>query len=335
MPESNLDSNAWEGGLHIRRQCCPSEVTSDLKEHVTNMRVSNRYLERKSNQYTKAVFSFSISLLFSIIVNVVCTSDASAAPLVVTKDAKGATQISTRVRTDAIGVLKVPNGSVKIQGDVVSVSAIPDWLFDRHVVLTGKLLNHRIEPSTQGSTSVSISGLIYFLNGDWINSLPDQRVRDSVTMNDGSIQSGRLRSINEDTVDFQIVTGQVRQLKISEIGSIDSPRAFSFTWPVQNYKEDSNTTATADVANITLDPTIGKNGKRFIAKKKPEEPHSTLSGTEGGVSKRQIAGMITMDALNTMAPMIVAPLVAPMGANGAKKQLRHFGLREQQGLPQY
>src|SRR5262249_51516055 len=148
---------------------------------------------------------------------------------------------------------------------------------------------------------------------------------------DASIQVGRLRNINADTVDFQIATGQTRRFKMSDIAAIDSPRAFSFNMPATNVKVDPATGAmTADVADAAFDRTVGKKAKRWIASKKgPEEPRSTLAGTEGGVTKGQIAGMITLDALNTIAPAVIAPIVDSMGANGATKQLRHFNQQEQ------
>lgn len=280
---------------------------------------------RFSNKITRRTISTAV--LCAVVCNAFCIAGVYAAPLAVTKDSAGGTQIETRVKTDAIGMLKVPNGAVKISGNNVSVSAVPDWLFDRHVMLTGRLLKHNIGTAA-GKTS--ISGLIYFLEGDWINSLPEQKIRDNMTLTNGNIQVGRLRTINDDYVDFQIATGQTRRFKLSEIASIDSPRAFTFTLPAQNVKVDPATGAmTADASDISFDQTVGKKARRFLAKKGPEEPRSTLAGTEGGVTKGQIAGMVTLDVINTLAPAIIAPIVGSMGANSATKELRAAGIEDQ------
>jgi len=252
---------------------------------------------------------------------------AEAAPL---KVVNGATDsgIQARIKTDSLGGIKVPSGSVKFSGTDVSIGAVPDWLFDRHVVLTGKLIDHRIT-TVDGKTAVQ--GTFYLLGGDWVNALPDLKRRDNLELTDGTILAGRIRAINADNIDFQVQTGQTRRIKSSEVKSVSSPRAFTFNIPAVGAKVDAtsgNIEGEADSGTFTA-TSIG-GAKKLIASKSDKviEPKSTLAGAEGGVTKKALTTMIVLDAVNTLAPAIVAPIVAPLGSRDAVGKLREVGIQE-------
>ncbi|MBX9670469.1 MAG: hypothetical protein K2X93_22905 [Candidatus Obscuribacterales bacterium] len=245
---------------------------------------------------------------------------AQAAPIQVEKGTDSG--IEARVKTETLGFLKVPNGSVKFSGKTVLVGAVPEWLFDRHVVLKGQLIKHSIS-TAQGTTSVQ--GLVYFNDGDWINSFPKFKTPDNVQLSDGSFLVGRIRAVNPDGVDFQVTTGQTRRIKNDEISALNSPRAFSFTIPATGVKLDPNAgTLQGEADSITFKVTDIEKGKKLVAQKvkEPQEPKSVLAGAEGGVTKGQLTGMIMLDAVNTLAPFVVAPIVAPLGAQSAENRLR-------------
>src|ERR1700733_7592879 len=61
-----------------------------------------------------------------------------------------------------ISSLLLPNGLVQLADDELKILAVPDWLFDRDVVLRGAIV--RAEAATQQSGSI-IGGLVYFYDG--------------------------------------------------------------------------------------------------------------------------------------------------------------------------
>jgi hypothetical protein len=255
-------------------------------------------------------------------------SAAIAAPLKVINSAP-APGIEARIKTESLGQLKVNDGSIKFSGNDVSVGAVPDWLFDRHTVLTGKVINYRISTAA-GSTA--IQGLMYFTGGDWLNSFEDFKRPDNLELADGSTLVGRVRAVGQGNLDFQVQTGQTRRLTLSDVKSILSPRAYTFSIPANDVKVDAATgdlTGQADLGKF--DPTFTKEGRRLFAKKdgKAIEPKSTLAGSEGGVTKGQLTTMILLDVANTIAPAIVAPIVAPLGDKGAVRKLREVEIQTQ------
>ena len=267
----------------------------------------------------------SISLGFQLL-----TLPAIAAPIdVVPATSEKEAAITTRVDTDNIGMLKIPRGSTKIKGDSVSIGAIPEWLFDRHTVLKGKILKSRIEGT---GSSTQVRGLVYFMSGDWINNLDNIKRRDNLFLESGQIYVGKVRAINEDTVDFQLVTGQVKRLKKNSIAKLISPRAYFFQIPLTSQiKIDSGTKSlSGEAETIAYHETVKSNKKSlWFARKKPEEPKSLLAGTEGGVTKTQIAGMLFLDIANTIAPAVIIPIVSsPLGSRSAETHLREFQQRE-------
>src|SRR5579883_2563615 len=137
-------------------------------------------------------------ILASVIVVLMCGTTAGANTLSVNKDTAGLEQVDARLKANVLGRLKLNNGSVKISKNDVSVGAVPDWLFDRHTVLTGKLINHHIDTA---GTQTTLSGTMYFLDGDWAKELPDARNRDTIQLANGPAILGRIRNFTSDSLD--------------------------------------------------------------------------------------------------------------------------------------
>lgn len=273
-------------------------------------------------------FKLAISIAFTAAISLLSSDAAMSAPIKVVKSTTSP-GIDARIKTDSLGHIKLNNGSVKFSGNDVSVGAVPDWLFDRHIVLTGKLIASRI--STDGG-STAVQGLMYFTGGDWINSFEDFKRPDNLELQDGSILVGRVRAVNPSSIDFQVQTGQTRRINTSDVKTILSPRAYSFNIPASDVKVDATTGDLSGEAQLgKFDSTFTKEARRLFAKKdgKPIEPKSTLAGSEGGVTKGQLTTMILLDAANTIAPAIVAPIVAPLGDRGAVRKLREVGIQSQ------
>lgn len=248
-------------------------------------------------------------------------TSALAAPLKVVRGTPDA-GIQAKIRTEVFGPFKVPRGSVKFSGTDVSVGAVPDWLFDRHTVLTGKLIDHKIS-TVEGKSSVQ--GVIYFLGGDWLNSFPDAKRPDNLELMDGTVLTGKVRAVNGDNIDFQVQTGQTRRVRVSDIKNVLSPRAIVFSFPATDVKVDATTgDLEGNADDGSFKATFTNDRRRLFARREPKavEPKSVLAGAEGGVTKGQLTTMIMLDVVNTIAPAIVAPIVAPLGAKGAESRLR-------------
>lgn len=275
-----------------------------------------------SGFFNRAIASVALSAIL------IQQSAAFAAPVKVIRGTPDA-GIQAKIKTETLGSIKIPQGAVKFNGTDVTVGAVPDWLFDRHIILTGKLIDHKI--STVDGKS-SIQGVIYFTGGDWLASFPDAKRPDNLEMADGSVLVGTVRSVSGDNIDFQVQTGQTRRIKVSEIRNVLSPRAIVFNIPATDVRVDSATgdlDGTADIG--TFNPTYTSTRRKLFGRGEPKviEPKSTLAGAEGGVTKGQLTTMIMLDVVNTLAPAIVAPIVAPLGSQGAVNKLRSYGAQEQ------
>ncbi|MBZ0184637.1 MAG: hypothetical protein K8F91_00195 [Candidatus Obscuribacterales bacterium] len=231
-------------------------------------------------------------------------------------------RLSGKLKTSHLGMLKVPQGLVKLSDNDIEVGAVPDWLFDRHTVLKGKLLTFSIDNSKQATY---VTGLVYFAGGEWLNSLDNFKRKDNLKLTDNSVLTGKIRSVNETSVDFTEDSGKTRRIENSLMDSIESPRAFYFRIPASAVKIDpTNGHINGEAGDIAFTPTTAVRKKGLFAKKEPVEPKSQLAGAEGGVTKAALAGMLFLDVVNTIAPAIVAPIVAPLSTRSADQGIQEF-----------
>src|SRR5438132_859286 len=98
----------------------------------------------------------------------VISPGAFASQLAFTANGANITAFEGDVQSKSIGGVALPKGSVSISGSTINVNAVPDWLFDRHNVLTGVVINPKL--ATEGSSSV-VTGLAYFTKGEWLANL--------------------------------------------------------------------------------------------------------------------------------------------------------------------
>jgi|AGTN01.1.fsa_nt_gi hypothetical protein len=272
----------------------------------------------------------AVPSLLAISFVVSAAAPAVAVPLKVGKTADGTGgNIEVTVPAGDIGGLKLTNGSVKMNEGKLSVRAVPDWLFDSHQVLDGRLIESRI---TTSGTTTTISGLTYFVGGDWLNNLNQFKSPDNLETTSGTILVGRVRLVNPDSVDFQTTSdGQTKRLSKTEIKSITSPRAFIFNIPASGVKlGGADGELTADATNISFQPTMSPRARGWFSAKRvvAKEPKAQLAGTEGGVTKWELAGMIGLDIFNTVSPAIVAPIVAPLGDKDALREIKNFNRQQ-------
>src|SRR5262249_39918343 len=129
--------------------------------------------------------------------------------------------------------LKLPNGAVIFQDNQVKVMAVPDWLFDRNIVLSGPIV--RAEFGAQGDRSL-IGGLAYFIQGEWLSNLASARTPDVIETLSGEFIRGRILSDLGGAFAVKPQDGPERKVEFSTIKTISSPRAFRFSIPATNVK---------------------------------------------------------------------------------------------------
>lgn len=207
----------------------------------------------------------------------------------------------------SLGGLALPKGVVSISGNTITVNAVPDWLFDRHPVLSGVVINPALVTSGSSNT---VTGTAYFTKGEWLNNLGSIRAAEIITLKNGAILSGHVAGANTSALDMVLADGTRRSVNFIDLESITSPRAYPFKIPASSVKiEPSDGSYTAEVSTASFSPAMFHSHLALFSSNKPHVPKSTLAGTEGGVSDKYIAMMIATDIVsNTIAPAIAIPI---------------------------
>ncbi len=208
----------------------------------------------------------------------------------------------------SIGGIALPKGSVTVSGTTINVNAVPEWLFDKHQVLTGIVINPKLSSENNQST---VTGIAYFLHGEWLSNLGRNQASEVVDLTNGAALSGHIGGTSSSALDMVLVDGTRRSINFSDISSITSPRAYPFKIPASSVTiEPSDGSYTAEVNEITFTPAMFRTRLALFSSNKPQVPKSTLPGTEGGISNKYIATMIATDIIsNTIAPAIAIPIV--------------------------
>jgi hypothetical protein len=207
----------------------------------------------------------------------------------------------------SLGGLALPKGVVSISGNTITVNAVPDWLFDRHPVLSGVVINPALVTSGSSNT---VTGTAYFTKGEWLNNLGSTRATEYVTLKNGASLAGHVAGATTSALDMVLADGTRRSVNFADLESITSPRAYPFKIPATSVKiEPSDGSYTAEVSAASFSPAMFHSHLALFSSNKPRVPKSTLAGTEGGVSDKYIAMMIATDIVsNTIAPAIAIPI---------------------------
>ena len=200
-----------------------------------------------------------------------------------------------------IGSLLLPKAIVQFKNTEVNILAVPDWLFDRSVVLSGYLIKAQVDVQSKSS---NLRGLVYFIGGEWLGNLVSINATDIIDTTSGERLRGRIRSRLDNAFAFKPETGPMQKLSFSEIKNISSPRAYVFTITTNSAKAVPDTSIEFDSNAIIFAPTFGHASIAQTAKL----PKSTLAGTEPGISNSQIALFTAGNAIVDLAPAIAIPL---------------------------
>ncbi|HEY9676673.1 MAG TPA: hypothetical protein V6C76_01630 [Drouetiella sp.] len=245
---------------------------------------------------------FEISLSVAVIA---CGQASFASQLAFTTNGANITAFEGDVDAKSVGTVALPKGTVSISGNAITVNAVPDWLFDKHAVLSGVVINSKLEQ--QGTSSV-ITGIAFFTKGEWLPNLGRNQASEVFTLSNGSAAAGHVLGTSATAVDIMQADGTRRTINFADITAVSSQHAFDFRIPASSVKiEPSDGSYTAEVTNASFGTSMLRGG--LLASHKPQVPKSTLPGTEGGVSNKYIAAMIATDILvNTVAPAVAIPI---------------------------
>ncbi len=204
-----------------------------------------------------------------------------------------------------IGCLKLNQGMAHLDNYLISIGAVPDWLFDEHKVLSGFILNSHMIIS---GNEAFISGTAYFYKGEWLSYLTNTTNLDLITLTNQGLIRGRIVAFNPPKMDIQLDNGQIKTYASDEIKSISSVKCFSFSIPTKIPKiNPTDNSLEGQAYKISFTPS--QRNVSFFASisNNAITPKSTLAGTEGQISKKFIAALIGMDIAVDLAPFIAIP----------------------------
>ncbi|MFA6208505.1 MAG: hypothetical protein WCT03_05300 [Candidatus Obscuribacterales bacterium] len=286
---------------------------------------------RKMAPMLKASRCLALCLAFTLQLS---TLSALAAPVEMQQLEGKPAQANLTLPAASIGSMLLPDGQISVSGQLVEVGAVPEWLFDRHTVLTGTLIRLDV------GTGSKLDGLVYFNGGDWLKNLRQGRISETVEAADGNTYVGRISTVTSENLSIDTLPGQTRTLALANVRNIVSPYSYRFSATASGVKLSPETgTTTCDASTVSFAPARlgstsssptalapGQPKARLFASNQPvlKLPKSTLAGTEGGISKKAITAMVAVDAANTLAPMIALPLTMALGQGRAENTLNGY-----------
>lgn len=243
------------------------------------------------------------TMLFLYSMNFACAAN-SFTYVLATNEHSG--RFDGEVPIDRIGNLILPRGLALFSGDEVTIKAVPQWLFDRNVVLRGVII--RAEGASQSDGFV-LGGLLLILDGMWSSNLAKVALEETVDTVDGASKHGKIVGRSGlDSLSFQAGGGKIENIEFNKIKTITSPRAFTFNISADSVKispEDKSMGFTAKA--LVLHSRQGRHTFGLFAQN--HVPRSTLPGTEAGISKAALATFLSLDFMSTIAPAVSIPLV--------------------------
>jgi len=250
---------------------------------------------------SKTIIAALAAVLFSI-------NPALAATVTFIPDGGANTgSIDTFIPVDKIGTMPLPRGRVVFRGNVIEVTMIPEWQFDRQVVLRGPVLDTTI--SADGGQAV-LRGTVFFNEGTWLPYFDSSRVVEDVATKDGELH-GRITAINATTVTLAAKDGAMHQIPLRDITDIESPRAYTFKLPVVS-PTVINPAQAFQASSTSLSFNSSDRPIRAAALK------SQLAKGDGDWSTKRLVAIGTILSLVELGQL--APVLAvPLGSNGLRR----------------
>lgn len=135
-----------------------------------------------------------------------------------------------RVPLEKFGLIDLPRGRVAFKNHMLEVSAIPEYQFDRQVVLSGPILKCSC---INAGSKVYINGFAYFQGGDWLRYISD--VGDDMVSTADKVYVGQITALKNGGIEFTPTGGSPVDIGTNEIRDISSARVYSFSVPVKAF----------------------------------------------------------------------------------------------------
>lgn len=149
--------------------------------------------------------------------------------------------INGKVPLEKLGNLALPRGRVNLKTHKIEVTAIPEFQFERQVILSGPIL--KCAAVNSGSITY-INGIAYFDSGDWLKYVDDSRADRIIT--DNQVYMGQITALKNGTIELTPKGAAPVDIPLASVRDISSPRAYNFSIPVK-------TSLSAPVSNVPVD----------------------------------------------------------------------------------
>jgi len=156
-----------------------------------------------------------------------------------------------RVPISKFGKLDLPRGRAYFKSNIVEVTAIPEWQFDRELVLSGPIL--KCWSSIEGKDA-TINGIAYFQDGEWLKYIDQNKGDQVLTTNE--VFNGQITAMKNGFLEVTSESGTAHQISIASIQQIISPRAYTFSVPVTAFLNvPQGEPLSGEAASVSLKPT--------------------------------------------------------------------------------
>jgi len=200
-----------------------------------------------------------------------------------------------------VGSLVLPNGQLELTENEVHIEAIPEGLFDSRVIITGVI----VSATPIDEQSSSMSALVYFYAGNWLNSLHYRPVSELIRTTDGKVYSGQIVDGDNKSLSIRRPDKSIVTIDFKQIANIDSPRAFRMEIPVRNVHAASGYMV-GQANSAVFEPTVASRTTTMAAN---PMMHPFLLGNERGLKNSSFAAYLSADVAVFLAGVIGASVV--------------------------
>jgi hypothetical protein len=256
---------------------------------------------------------------------------AQAATIDFTPDITGKSgTVRGKIPLEKLAGVDIPRGRVAFKGGLLEVTTVPEWQFDRSVVLSGPVLKTeaRIEHG-----EAYIHGLAYLCDGDWVSYISPAIVRETLVTEKSELV-GQVERIENGAIEFVELNGQRSQIPVAAVKAIYSPKAFSFDLQAPAPGAVSGQAFQTEVNRIAIRP----NSRVFRAAALRTELRKQSDGDLTTGQLVAIGTAISALQIGQMVPMLVYPLTSNhlwRQANSVQYQslANPFGFQPLVGVP--
>jgi hypothetical protein len=156
-----------------------------------------------------------------------------------------------RIPIAKFGALELPRGRAYFKTNVLEVTAIPEYQFDRQIVLSGPIL--KCWSSSDGKVA-SINGIAYFQDGDWLKYVDENSPDNIITA--AKTYSGQITALKSGYLEVTPQGGTPQKVAVADIVQVVSPRAYTFSMPVTAFSATTKPgeAISGESSSVTIKP---------------------------------------------------------------------------------